>query len=199
MEDRPSQGLVCVEGLADIAVYWDGECDLTVLTDDEVALGQLRAALQELRATGALVHPESGLVVAPGEPDYIAALGYALHARFGYDVELSIPPWDTRETDPACPCCGYSTLSSRGRFEVCRICWWEDDGQDSADADVVHGGPNGEISLTRARRNFLIHGICRPDREELLELRDEISDYQRKRFFHLLPDGGVGELEHGLN
>lgn len=57
----------------------------------------------------------------------------------------------------ACPCCGYPTLSGRGDYEICLICWWEDDGQDDVDADEVFGGPNGPYSLTQARRNFADH------------------------------------------
>ena len=54
-----------------------------------------------------------------------------------------------------CPCCGCRTLSERGRFEICEVCFWEDDGQDDYDADVVRGGPNGSLSLTQARANYL--------------------------------------------
>lgn len=56
-----------------------------------------------------------------------------------------------------CPCCGFPTLGARSIFEICPICWWEDDGQDEADADEVRGGPNGAYSLTRARANFADH------------------------------------------
>lgn len=58
----------------------------------------------------------------------------------------------------ACPCCGYLTLQDRGAGEVCRVCFWEDDGQDDHDADLVRGGPNSSISLTEARRNFVLYG-----------------------------------------
>jgi predicted RNA-binding Zn-ribbon protein involved in translation (DUF1610 family) len=54
----------------------------------------------------------------------------------------------------ACPCCGYPTLGSLGEFEICSLCWWEDDGQDDADADLVRGGPNQSFSLVEARENF---------------------------------------------
>jgi cysteine-rich CPCC protein len=54
----------------------------------------------------------------------------------------------------ACPCCGDVTLSERGAYEICPTCWWEDDGQDDADADTVRGGPNGSLSLTEARRQY---------------------------------------------
>ena len=60
----------------------------------------------------------------------------------------------------ACPCCGYLTLDERGEWEICAVCFWEDDGQDEQDADVVRGGPNGSLSLTAARRNFDEFGAC---------------------------------------
>ncbi|WP_201788049.1 CPCC family cysteine-rich protein [Devosia insulae] len=60
----------------------------------------------------------------------------------------------------ACPCCAYLTLGDRGGFEICPVCYWEDDGQDDADADVVRGGPNASLSLTQARQNFLLYGAC---------------------------------------
>jgi len=52
-----------------------------------------------------------------------------------------------------CPCCGCRTLRQRGRLERCPVCAWADAGQDERDADTVHGGPNGELSLRRARAN----------------------------------------------
>lgn len=57
----------------------------------------------------------------------------------------------------ACPCCGYPTLAARDRYEACILCWWEDDGQDDADAAEVRGGPNADYSLERARANFAHH------------------------------------------
>jgi hypothetical protein len=57
-----------------------------------------------------------------------------------------------------CPCCGFPTLQERGAWEICSICWWEDDGQDDPRTDEVRGGPNGEYSLSAARANFRQHG-----------------------------------------
>ncbi len=40
-----------------------------------------------------------------------------------------------------CPCCRYETLTEHATFEMCPVCWWEDDGQSNHhDADVVRGG-----------------------------------------------------------
>jgi hypothetical protein len=63
-----------------------------------------------------------------------------------------------------CPCCGYKTLEERGGFEICPVCFWEDDGQDDHDADIVRPcGPNNILSLTQARENFKKFGACEED------------------------------------
>ncbi len=58
-----------------------------------------------------------------------------------------------------CPCCGYPTLGpgERGEYIICRICRWEDDGQDDPDSYEIEGGPNYEYSLAEARWNFYHH------------------------------------------
>ena len=56
-----------------------------------------------------------------------------------------------------CPCCRFPTLEERGGYDICSICWWEDDGQNDDTANLVTGGPNKGYSLTAARRNFLDH------------------------------------------
>jgi hypothetical protein len=73
-----------------------------------------------------------------------------------------------------CPCCGYLTLESRGWYQICQVCFWEDDGQDDQDADVVRGGPNYELSLTQARQNFRAFGAC--DRERLQHVRKPLPE-----------------------
>lgn len=59
-----------------------------------------------------------------------------------------------------CPCCGCLTFDERGGYDICPVCFWEDDGQDDHDADVVRGGPNGQLSLTQARTNYRLFGAC---------------------------------------
>jgi hypothetical protein len=58
-----------------------------------------------------------------------------------------------------CPCCKFKTLHGRGGFEMCPVCWWEDDGQDEHDAEEVRGGPNGTLSLRQAQENFRKLGV----------------------------------------
>ncbi|MFD7947021.1 CPCC family cysteine-rich protein [Streptomyces sp. NPDC059744] len=74
----------------------------------------------------------------------------------------------------SCPCCGFVTLDERGSYEICPVCFWEDDGQDDQDADRVRGGPNGRLSLTEARRNFHAMGAC--DERCTQFVRDPLPD-----------------------
>ena len=83
----------------------------------------------------------------------------------------------------ACPCCGYTTLDGRGEYDICTVCWWEDDGQDNDDANVVRGGPNSNLSLTRARINFLSTGIFQPSRTDLRDKQQPVDSLVQQRFF----------------
>lgn len=53
-----------------------------------------------------------------------------------------------------CPCCGYPTLLERDAYEICELCWWEDDGQNEDRAHEVWGGPNHDYSLADGQENF---------------------------------------------
>lgn len=58
-----------------------------------------------------------------------------------------------------CPCCGYLTLGEppTGTYEICDVCFWEDDGVQFRDLDY-EGGAN-KVSLNQARANVREHGI----------------------------------------
>jgi len=78
-----------------------------------------------------------------------------------------------------CPCCGFLTLDERAGDGICQVCFWQDDGQDDHDADVVRGGPNYELSLSQARANFArigaaserVQRLVRPPKPEELRRR----------------------------
>lgn len=61
-----------------------------------------------------------------------------------------------------CLCCGYKTLSLPGGLELCPVCWWQDDGQDDSDSEIVRGTVNGNLSLAEARLNFGLYGAADP-------------------------------------
>jgi len=62
-----------------------------------------------------------------------------------------------------CPCCGYLTLAekARGSFEICPVCYWEDDRSQFEDPTSVVGA--NSVSLEQARRNFAEYGASRPE------------------------------------
>jgi hypothetical protein len=60
----------------------------------------------------------------------------------------------TAATRYRCPCCGYKTLKAPGALQLCPVCWWEDDGQEDADASDVRLTVNGQLSLKEARQHF---------------------------------------------
>lgn len=89
-----------------------------------------------------------------------------------------------------CPCCGNRTLHERGGFEICPVCFWEDDGQDDEDADVVRGGPNGKLSLTQARKYYKEYGAADP--RDLAYVRAAKPEELVERKTHRTPDDGHG-------
>ena len=55
-----------------------------------------------------------------------------------------------------CPCCGYYTFDvpTGKTFDICPICFWEDDGGEA-------GGANS-VSLETAKENFRLYAACTP-------------------------------------
>jgi Cysteine-rich CPCC len=66
------------------------------------------------------------------------------------------------ETLYRCPCCGYRTLAAPESLQLCPVCWWEDDGQEDADASEVRLTVNGSLSLDEARIHFRECGAAHP-------------------------------------
>jgi ribosomal protein L40E len=97
------------------------------------------------------------------------------------------PPNGVRVT---CPCCGFPMLVDSAAFEICRLCDWEDDGQDTPNADETWGGPNHGYSLAEGRTNFELYltiyppavdtRIGGPDTQREKEIKSEIiSAFER--------------------
>ena len=78
-----------------------------------------------------------------------------------------------------CPCCGYLTFDddSPGSYDICEVCFWEDDPVQFEDP-TYEGGAN-DVSLEEARRNYTEFGAC--SREFIKNVRkpnpDEIPEY----------------------
>ncbi|MCQ4922198.1 CPCC family cysteine-rich protein [Tissierella carlieri] len=59
-----------------------------------------------------------------------------------------------------CPCCGYKTLEEKppGTYDICPICFWEDDRIQFENPDY-EGGAN-HVSLRQGQQNYLSFGAC---------------------------------------
>ena len=57
-----------------------------------------------------------------------------------------------------CPCCGFYTLSVHGLYDICPVCYWEDDPLQLKD-EARAGGAN-KVCLCDARKNYLKIGAC---------------------------------------
>lgn len=56
-----------------------------------------------------------------------------------------------------CPCCGYLQFDALpGSYEICEICYWEDDGVQLRWPD--RGGGANDPSLIEAQQNFVQYG-----------------------------------------
>jgi hypothetical protein len=84
----------------------------------------------------------------------------------------------------ACLCCGFKTLDepSPGTFDICPVCFWEDDYVQSENPNCT-GGAN-RVSLTQARKNFAKFGVSelkfrenvrKPAHREVFEKQSRIS------------------------
>ncbi len=59
----------------------------------------------------------------------------------------------------ACPCCGYRTLSARCDWDVCPVCFWEDDVLAESGRDP-RSPANGDMSLSVGQASFAQYGAC---------------------------------------
>ena len=96
--------------------------------------------------------PASGRI----EADSVGEVVYERAPTDGYLFEIV-----TRKEKMTCPCCGNKTFSTRGQYDVCPVCFWEDDPDAYVDPDETCDC--NHVSLTEARRNFKEFGACERD------------------------------------
>jgi len=77
-----------------------------------------------------------------------------------------------------CVCCGCLTLDEEppGTYEVCPVCWWEDDVVQGTDVDAA--GAN-HVTLREAQENFVTIGASDPRFVE--QVRDPLPEELPRR------------------
>lgn len=72
-----------------------------------------------------------------------------------------------------CLCCGYKTLDIDMHFDICDICFRQDEPICHRDPYFV-GGANGDVSLHQAQQNFIDFGAC--DKESVDSVRKPTNE-----------------------
>lgn len=76
-----------------------------------------------------------------------------------------------------CSCCDHFTLDGRGDWEICPVCFWEDDGFGLDEADSRSGANHG-LTLREARANFARIGACCEAMRSKVLPADKLSHYR---------------------
>lgn len=75
-------------------------------------------------------------------------------------------------TKYTCPCCWYKTLSEKPwSYEICPICFWEDDLDQSLFPDL-DWWPN-YVTLIQAQQNYIKYGVCEIQFKDKVRLPNE--------------------------
>ncbi|CAH1214816.1 hypothetical protein PAECIP111893_03853 [Paenibacillus plantiphilus] len=111
-----------------------------------------------------------------------------------------------------CPCCGYDTLDSDGHYDICKICYWEDDPYQKENP-YSEGGAN-HISLAEAQINYLTYGACEKNYTDLVResiandtrnpdwkpaLEDKLFELKLACRKFIRGNIGIEKLEHNLS
>ncbi|MFY0697560.1 MAG: hypothetical protein JXR11_06895 [Balneola sp.] len=64
----------------------------------------------------------------------------------------------TSSLKASCPCCHYIAIKERNIYEICPVCYWEDEGEKwDLELDIESGANHG-LTLREGRKNFAEFG-----------------------------------------
>jgi rubredoxin len=89
----------------------------------------------------------------------------------GESAMIHAAMWSQRHP---CPVCGYLTIPEPGRYDICPICFWEDDPDQVSEPDL-EDGPNHR-SLNEARANVARFGWSKAEARDPKLVRDPQHD-----------------------
>lgn len=76
----------------------------------------------------------------------------------------------------SCRCCEHLTIDARGDYDICPVCFWEDDNVPGYDDP---SGANHGLTLAEGRENYRMIGACEID----------MLQYVRPALLEEVPDG----------
>jgi hypothetical protein len=137
--------------------FWtirEDDPDYATLGDD------LKIELSTAEGTEHPEHPRyDALILAAFRHDYIGTVNAYLEQRLEQVGEPKTKVEGVVEQLFTCPCCGYRTLDGRGDYDVCKVCYWEDD---NTNDPACRSSPN-HMTLGEARRRFATLGTIFDD------------------------------------
>jgi len=74
-----------------------------------------------------------------------------------------------------CPCCGYMTLFEKGGYEICPVCYWEDESLGEGEVS----GANG-MTIVQGRKNFIEFGVCDKEMVSNILPKNIVEKFGRK-------------------
>ena len=95
-----------------------------------------------------------------------------------------------------CPCCRYKTLAERGGFDICPVCFWEDDGKDDEDAPIRAALFDG---TPIAAHPALLGGVQIEDTHDLVRLSQVEQRYHATSMASLILRGDLEADGSALN
>ncbi|MGG4143836.1 CPCC family cysteine-rich protein [Paenibacillus algorifonticola] len=116
------------------------------------------------------------LIIEALKVKYIGVRNEFLSKRISELLNASHLVEGVQEELITCPCCEYKTLPKKGEYYICRVCFWEDDG--NVDPQY-YSSPNG-MTLDQARENFINFGAVDEASVQFLEV-DRLELYSRKK------------------
>lgn len=100
-----------------------------------------------------------------------------------------------------CPCCGCLTLDELGAWEICPVCFWEDESgiyRNGSPDPQLASVPNGDLSIVKARRILRRCGACQESMAG--KTRKPTPEEVTVMYTNLMndPDGWLHDLAYDL-
>lgn len=105
-----------------------------------------------------------------------------------------------KDLSNSCPACGFLTLMSRGGYDICPLCFWEDEGLDEKNLTEESAANDCSLEEYRARTEDALQAILHCDAEEgsiaadvktqLLKIDAIISQFSENRRRELFTEQG---------
>jgi hypothetical protein len=90
-----------------------------------------------------------------------------LESEINSILSINISVSGEQEELDCCPCCNYKTLEERGQYTICRVCFWEDDGND----DESKYSSVNRMYLKDAKENFFKDGFINQSAKKFVDSR----------------------------